>query len=237
MPECPDCGASRQCGAGAVRGYNYCGSHGGPNPRNNFWGIGVGIKTGVKSMFPLTRLAAKYNEQMQNGRFLSNRHSLDVIRTRISQLLERIDQNEAPDRLKRLYVLWERYKEQQAAGMSVEAVGTKRSLDEEFEKAYHDYAAWEQMFTALDLDRKMVESEVKIAKEINAILTAEEAYELTAKLMAAIISAVGAAAMDQSEKGRLLNRVQFEFTRIVGDGIDEESAERIGGSAEEVIDA
>lgn len=188
-------------------------------------------------MFPLTRLAAKYNEQMQNGRFLSNRHSLDVIRTRISQLLERIDQNEAPDRLKRLYVLWERYKEQQAAGMSVEAVGTKRSLDEEFEKAYHDYAAWEQMFTALDLDRKMVESEVKIAKEINAILTAEEAYELTAKLMAAIISAVGAAAMDQSEKGRLLNRVQFEFTRIVGDGIDEESAERIGGSAEEVIDA
>lgn len=188
-------------------------------------------------MFQITRLASKYNEQLSNGRFLSNRHSLDVIRTRITQLLERIDQNQAPDRLKNLYRLWEKYRKEERAGNSVDAVVTGRELEDEFEKAYHDYTAWEQMFMALDLDRKMVESEVKIAKEINAILTAEEAYELTAKIFAAVISAVGAQAMDNKQKGQLLNRIQYEFTRIIGDNISEESAQGFGGSVEEVIDA
>lgn len=237
MAECPECGTSRACRHHAVRGYNYCGQHGGPNPKNNFYGIGSGIKTGGSSMFQLTRLAAKYNEQLANGRFLSNRHSLDVIRTRITQLLERIDQNQAPDRLKNLHKLWGKYRDAERAGNSVDAVVIGRQLEEEFERAYHDYAAWEQMFMALDLDRKMVESEVKIVKEINAILTAEEAYELTAKIFAAVLSAVGAQAMDNKQKGQLLNRIQYEFTRIIGDNISEESAQGFGGSIEEIIDA
>ena len=69
-------------------------------------------------------------------------------------------------------------------------VKIEAALDAEFEKAYHDYAAWKQMFEALALDSKMVESEVKIVKEIKAIITAEDAYELSAKLLAAVMRVV-----------------------------------------------
>lgn len=198
--------------------------------------------TGAGSNFPLVRLAAKYNEMTKNGRILSNRHSLDIVRTRIQDLLERIDQNQAPDRLYKLKKLWDRLKEQRTAGQNVEAVLTQQQIDAEFEAAYHDYAAWEQMFQALDLDRKMVESEVKIAKEINAILTAEEAYELTAKLLGAVIGAVSAMQIEEGTKGKLLKRMQYEFSRIVGDNFpddepDEETQAGFGGSRAETIDA
>jgi hypothetical protein len=94
-------------------------------------------------------------------------------------------------------------------GNEVEATLTKKEIDEQFEAAREDYMAWEQMFNALDLDRKMVDSEVKVAKEIQAILTAEDAYELVAKLLASVIQVVN----DPNQ----LKRIQYEFTRIVGD--------------------
>ena len=167
------------------------------------------MTTGVGSSFPLTRLAAKYNEMKTDGRILSNRHSIAIIRHRVEQLIERIDMNDAPDRLNKLQKLWNKMRELEGLGNTLEATLVKKEIDLQFEAAREDYAAWEQMFSALDLDRKMVDSEVKIAKEIQAILTAEDAYELVAKLLASVIQVVN----DPNQ----LKRIQYEFTRIVGD--------------------
>jgi hypothetical protein len=167
------------------------------------------MTTGAGSSFPLTRLAAKYNEMKTDGRILSNRHSIAIIRHRVEQLIERIDKNDAPDRLNKLNKLWKEMRGFEAIGNIVEATLTKKEIDEQFEAAREDYMAWEQMFNALDLDRKMVDSEVKVAKEIQAILTAEDAYELVAKLLASVIQVVN----DPNQ----LKRIQYEFTRIVGD--------------------
>ena len=175
--------------------------------------------TGAGSQFPLTRLAAKYNAMQKDGRVLSNRQSLEIVRTRVEQLLERIDQNQAPDRLERLGALWKEYIG--LKGKTVEQYAVEAKLEDEFEKAYHDYAAWKQMFEALDLDRKMVESEVKILKEIKAIITAEDAYELSAKLLAAVMRVV-----DDPKK---LKQVQYEFTKIIGESGDN-VAEGLGES-------
>jgi hypothetical protein len=84
------------------------------------------------------------------------------------------------------------------------------SLDKEFEKVYHDYAAWQQVFGALDLRGKMVERELKVLKEIKAIMTAEDGYELATKLLAAVMRVVG----DDPHK---MKQVQYEFTRIIGE--------------------
>jgi len=167
------------------------------------------MTNGSGSSFPLTRLAAKYNEMKQDGRILSNRHSITIIRHRVEQLVERIDKNDAPDRLNKLQKLWNKMREMEARHADLEATILKGEIDREFEAARDDYAAWEQMFNALDLDRKMVDSEVKVAKEIQAILTAEDAYELVAKLLASVIQVVN----DPNQ----LKRIQYEFTRIVGD--------------------
>lgn len=164
------------------------------------------MTNGRGSSFPLTRLAAKYNQMLSNGQVLSMRGAIDVVDMRITQLLERIDFDEAPDRTKRLYELWQEYL--QADG--VDAAVLKKRIGDEFEKVYHDYMAWEQIFTALDLRGKSVEREVKVLKEIKAIMTAEDGYELAAKMMAAVMRVIG----DDPKK---MKQVQYEFTRLIGE--------------------
>jgi hypothetical protein len=224
---CPECGEPRKpCGKKAVKGYKYCDSHGGPNPKHDYYGPGGKMTSGKDSNFPLTRLASKYVMMKKDGRLLSNRASIEVIRGRIEQLAERIDLNQAPDRLENLRKKWERYKQTQ--GM-VDEAASRAELDDEFESAYHDYASWKQMFDAIDLDRKLVESEVKIIKDIRATLTAEDAYELVAQLMAAIITTTnGMKDIPESVKTHFLKRIQYEFTRIVGDR-GRESSDGSGG--------
>jgi hypothetical protein len=206
---CPECGEVRNCGKPAVSGYGYCDLHGAPNPGHNYWGYG-NLMTGNFASFPLTRLAAKKNEMIRDGQILSNRKSIDIIGRRVDELLERIDQNQAPDRLAVLFKLWEKYKTAQHKGDTLKELQAKSDLDDAFEAAYHDYAAWKQMFEALDLHRTMVESEVKIAKDMHAILSAEDAYELVADIFAVILRI--------EDNPKKLKRYQYELTRIIGEG-------------------
>lgn len=234
---CPECGADRHCGNDAVPGYTLCGNHGGPNPRFGFYGAGAPMTTGENSSHGLTRLAAKYNKLTTDGRFLSTQHSIHILRDRAEKLLEMIDQNYAPDRLADIEKLWGKYMKQKSAGQEVESIVTQNEIEDAFEAARTDFAAWSQLLQVLDLDRKMVESEVKIAKDIRAIMTAEEGVELVAKLLASVITAVGASNIPENDKGKLLKRIQYEFGRIIGEGIGEESAERFESGVEEIIDA
>jgi hypothetical protein len=171
------------------------------------------MTTGASSSFPITRLAAKYNQMQKDGRVLSNRQAIDVVDTRIIQLLERIDVDDAPDRMEKLLSLWAEFTEAHDSGRSVEENQTRDRLAKEFEKAYHDYEGWRQMFEALDLRRKMVESEVKVLMQIKAIITAEDAYELSAKMLAAVMNVLD----DDPKK---MKQVQYEFARIIGESSD-----------------
>lgn len=172
------------------------------------------MTTGSGSSFPLTRLAARYNKMQSDGRVLSNRNAIDVIDTRISQLLERIDLNEAPERMKVLSELWHQYEGELDSGQNAAAFVTRKQISEQFEKAYHDYMAWQQTFEALDLRGKMVEREVKVLKEIHAIMTVEDARNLLAQAMAAIMRVLGS-------DPKKLKQVQYEFARIIGESSDD----------------
>lgn len=227
---CPDCGLPRErCKRPAVPGYRYCNNHGGPNPKNNFYGLGgIRVTTGKNSQFQLTQLASKYIDMQTNGQLLTNRMSVQLVRDRIIELAQRIDLNQAPDRLANLYKLWQDYLRSKG---TMDEMPNRILLDAEFEKAYHDYAAWKQMFEAIDLDRKLVESEVKIIKDMRAVLTAEDAYQLTAQLLAAIINTTNSIEnVPDKVKLDFLKRIQYEFTRIVGERVEQGAR---GGGAED----
>ena len=206
---CSKCGLARACSKPAVPGYNFCSSHGGPSPSRNYYGKGRPMTTGGGSSFPLTRLAAKYNQSKTDGRILSNRHSIEIIDHRILQLMERIDANDDPERFNKIKKLWEEYRQLIANGKELEAGLVARQIDAHFEAAREDYLSWTQMFHANEVRRKMVDSEVKVAKDIQAILTAEDAYELVAKLLGSVIQVV--------DDPNQLKRIQYEFAKIVGD--------------------
>lgn len=201
-------------------GYKFCGVHGGPNPKNEFYGLGVGLTTGKGSNFKLTRLAAKAAEMERSGVLLTNRKSIDVVRERLSELLTRVDAREMGERLAVLYKLWGKYNEHLLNNEEVEALKMREAINQEFDKVYHDYNSWSQIMDVIDLDRKLVESEVKIAKDMQAMLTAEDAYELMAKVFAAIMRHV--------KDPMILKALQYEFTTIVGDGSVVEAEDRDG---------
>lgn len=214
------------CTASAVPGYSVCRYHGGPVPSRNFYGRGP-MKDGSNSSFQLSRLAASYNRMVTDGKVLSNRAAVDLIDQRIQQLLERVDLDEAPDRIKALYEKWEELNSYTIP--SPEFYQAREELNAIFERIYHDYAAWNQIFLALDLRGKTTEREIKALKEIHAILTAEDAYELAAKLMAAVMRVIG----DEPKK---IKQVQYEFARIIGESSDRvtaQDADDDGGGVEE----
>lgn len=229
---CPSCGERRECTHDPVQGYDYCNVHGGPSPKRGFYGLGRPIVTGASSKFPLTAIAGKALEQRSDGRLLSNRNAIDIIDQRILQLAGRIDLDEAPERMAALYKLWNEYKELLAIGKDTEATLTKHQIDDAFEKAYHDYAAWNQMMDVLDLRRKHIESEVRVLKDIKAILTAEDANELTAKLFAANIAALNAMVVSNEIRVKLLKRIEYEFRRIIGDLSPDSSPESVWDAEE-----
>lgn len=186
------------------------------------------MTNGSKSSFPLMRLAARYNRMQQDGRMLSNRAVIDAVDRRIMQLMDRADVGEAPERLKRLSNLWREYMDAKNASRAVDAVKLETQIDYEFEKVYHDYEAWKQIFEAFELRGKSVEREVKILREIKAIMTAEDGYELAAKLLGAVVKVLG----DDPKK---IKQVQYEFTRIIGesgDNVIEGDGEEVGGNGE-----
>jgi hypothetical protein len=166
---------------------------------------------GKKSSFQLTRIAAKYNEIQQNGQVLSNRHAMDIIWVRIEQLLDRIQENYRPERIEALFKLWTQHKEQTEAGQYVESRVTAREIDDEFEKEYHDYKSWQQLVDMLAIHSKMTESEVKIMKDLRMIMTAEDAYQLVAQVMAVMLRVL-------KDDPKRLKEAQFELTRLIGEG-------------------
>jgi hypothetical protein len=201
---CPNCGQDRTCGGPVTRGFRFCWIHGGSTPSH----IRPEELERV-SKFPLVRLSERYLSAMGDGRLISNRATMEVVQARLAQLAERIDLNQAPDRLKNLQELWSELRRLEARGKDAEATTVKFAIDEEFERAYHDYAAWQEMYQAIDLHRKLVEGELKVFKEKRAILTAEDARELIGKLLAIITEEV----KDQAT----LRAIQYKFVRLIGD--------------------
>lgn len=201
---CPDCGTPRKCSRPVVPNFSRCQNHGGPNPYKGRFGLARDLK-----QFPLVKLADKYAQLQQDGRILSNRASIEIIRARIQELLERVDVKDAPDRLQRIGNYWAEYMEFKIHGNMGEMAKMERKISHEMDRAREDYAIWEQVFQAIDLDSKLVEREMKVVKEIRAFLTAEDAYDLIAKILAIVTDVV-----DDPEK---LKVIQYRFTKLIGD--------------------
>lgn len=181
----------------------------------------------------LVKLARRNAALTTDARYLSNRHSMEIVWTRIEQLAENIEANQSPDQLAKLQQLWQEFRAADSSGSTVEAVKLKRKLDDEFEKVYHAYASWTQMFDAVELYRKMTESEVKIAKDLKAIMTAEDGMELVTQMLSIVIQVVN--------DPILLKRIIYEFRKLIGedrlsdDEVKKRAAEWAGVGGRETI--
>lgn len=212
VESCAECGEDMRCTHWAVSGYTMCANHGGPAPSRGFFGKGR-ITTGAGDSFPMMRLAAMYNKMRKDGPLLSNRAAVEIIDMRIRQLAERLDDAETPQRMIALYKLWGQYEAAIDEDNKTAQIVLRKRISKEFENVHTDYMAWSQMFEALEYRRKMSESEVKILKEIKAIITAEDMYQMLAKAMAVMIRLLG-------NDPKKLKELKYEFAQITGERSD-----------------
>jgi len=134
---------------------------------------------------------------------------IDVMDARLMQLADRIDHDETPQRFVNLHNLWTDFKAARRRDNQVEMVKLLSQMDDEFERIYHDYAAWEQILQIVDLRRKAVDSEFKIAREMKAMLTADQTRNLVGKLLAIITREV--------KDAKALKRISYAFSRLIGE--------------------
>lgn len=166
----------------------------------------------------IIQLASKYDKIQEDGRLLSNKASIGVIDQRIHQLLERMEEAYDPKRLKTLEKLWQEYKFAKVEDRTRIA----RQIDDEFDKEFHDYEAFDQFLKATEVKRKAIDSEIKILKELDAVLTAEQAAEMVAQMFAACKRVLMNDDFTKYPIGKRLQMLKYEFGQITGSSISDE---------------
>lgn len=175
----------------------------------------------------MANLASKYIEIRKSGPYQTNKASVDVLDARITALLARIDQNESPERLENMVKAWEGIKKA-VPGMKIwlkdKPAGLKafNALEDEAEKAYHDYESWRQIMQVFDLRRKVTKDEMSILKDMQALISAEDAMELAGQLLAAVLLVCES----EPNGSRLIKTIHSEFARILGEPYLESSGRR-----------
>jgi hypothetical protein len=173
--------------------------------------------TGKNSRAMIPQMASKYMEQTKDSMYILNKKSIDLLDARIVDLLDRTDSESSPERMERIAKYWNEFKSR-VPGLAYDVANDKEAykaylaLDAEVEAAFHDYAAWRQIFEALELRRKHTESEMKILKDMKALMTAEDGMELVSQLFAAIMKVL----KDEPKGHHLINLIRLEFDRITG---------------------
>lgn len=235
--ECDVCGADRTCGKPCPYGYNRCWRHGGPNPKVKWWGHG---RWGIYSPYPHVQLgyerskmskhvpdhidrgpnlAAMYEQAYQDPELLSIRPLLGLAAVRIQQLAARISDSESQNRWRSVLDGWREFRSLVFSefGKGLDRLESSDDLKDAFWKvyavmdgAYHDYQSWRDIFDFSRVYRELSESERKRLKEMQQMITAEEAFELVADLQAVITEELA------DDHPQILTRITNKFARRVG---------------------
>ena len=218
MVHCPECGESRNCGNRPMAGFDRCCHHGGPQPQHGYYGrkgnkFSMTSNKGTTS--PLNQVATKYLEIQSDPQAQTLRPLHSILNSRLMVLLERVKTNDSSSRMGKVLQLWKRFKKwhPKLAQYFFGAESTKafNDLDAELEATYHDYEAWREIYTLIDEKTKVSVAEMKILKDMKALISAEDVHDLVGQVLASVAKVVN----DPTK----LEQIRYELAAIIGDPI------------------
>lgn len=164
-----------QCKSPAMIGKTTCQYHGG----KSLSGItSPTYKTGRYSKNLPTRLAARYQQAIDDPELITLRDEVALLDSRISEVILKIDTGEAGAIWKELR---ETYADMQAATRQGDSDGVKQalsSLNSLIKNGAADYQQWGEIATLIEGRRKLVESESKRQQILMTMMTAEQTMML-----------------------------------------------------------
>lgn len=201
----PACGAKcrsgRRCPMPPVTGNKRCRMHGGKSRRGMASGT---FKHGGYSIDLPTHLAAMYQEVLDDPDWLSSRTDIALLRTRLRELIQRLDTGEGGSIFDKLAEIAGEYAAAREAEDIEAALKAADAMVKAAEEGSEYEATWRELQSSVDGISKVRDREVKRMVAQEQILTADQA----GVMIAAIISAIKAEVADKGLLDRLGRRIQ-----------------------------
>lgn len=197
--------SGNQCSNFPVRGRHYCRVHGGnaavgsDHPR---------FKHGGYSQYMPERLFQKFSEQEKDENLLNLRQELALMQTRIAEVLEDFDEGGSREFWLRLKHYKDKYNEADVG----ERAHWRNMIFDTIELGVEEVAKWEEIGDQVERKRKLVESEHRRMKDLQAIMTMDQVNEM----MALVITSVKRHVEDPRTKRKIAGEVSQIWN--VGDG-------------------
>lgn len=184
-----------------------CYRHGGATPA----GIASPqYKTGRYSKVLPARLLETYERSISDNELLVQRDDIAIVDSRLAELLARLDSGESGANWKRALT---EYAALQDALDGVDPAGVRAALAAlggAIRRGLADYAVWAEVSEALELRRRLVESERKRLVQLSQMITVEQAMVYST----AILSLV----KENVDDPRVLARISDGLRRLAAAG-------------------
>lgn len=164
-------GKNRQglsCGKNAMRGRDYCRTHGGTKPIGPIHHL---YKHGRRSKYLPSQLAARYAEVISDPELADHRHSIAVLEMRQDELLARGES----------YLLWDKARDAfEDLMVAIRAQDTTamnaglRVLDDLFRRGSEDSLRWREWYEVTERHSRIVEREHKRLAQLEAYIAVEQ---------------------------------------------------------------
>lgn len=174
-----------------------CRLHGGLTPKGVLQG---NFKTGRYSSSLPVRLAAKYEELRNDPELLNISDEIAILRTRLSDLLDRSDSGQAQES-------WQRIQElaRSLGNSNPEQVG--QEILEIANSSLAEYQTWSDIQRTMEQLRKLTDSERARLKEMQSYLDTNQVLSLAAALLASVKSHV--------QDKQILHAIATDFDQLL----------------------
>lgn len=209
-------GNGERCEKWARRGRDYCVSHGGNVP------VGVAhpnFRGGRYSEYMPGVYRERYEEMLSDGEALVLLDELAVARSRLAQLVERVQGSGGPATMRSLRSLWGEMEAANRAGDRDVAGEKLARIGQQIRSAAADYAAWEDLDRWLGRVQRLTESERRRKVEEQEMIALSHHMALISAMVATVRRHVRDAAILRAISGEFGALAQHGRLDSAGAGI------------------
>lgn len=205
------CGARTRGGGSCQQppapGRTRCRFHGGATPR----GLALPqTKSGRYSKDLPTRLAADYQAAREDPELISLRDQIALVRARQADILRRVDTGEASAMWEKLATAAQAFHDAAARGDPSGSLVAAQEMARLATKGRGEWRTWRDLFEAIELDRRLTDSERRRLEAIQEMLSAD-------RLMLIVGALVDSVRRHVSDRAQIA-RIQADIGQLLGGG-------------------
>lgn len=193
--------SGEQCKAYRMKGSTKCKYHGGKSKKGM---EASNIKTGRYSKYLPKKLLSLYQETLQSETLLDLKGELELIETRISDILSGLDAQESQIIWKNLQEAMKEYKSAKKKGDIVGATAALEQIDTLIFRGKNEYDKWNGLLQAIESKRRILDSQYKAQMALGTMISAEQVM----LLVNTILSVINKNVTDESAKLTIINDIE-----------------------------